>query len=173
LIQFFIIRDDPLGRQLQAALLERAAAGVRVYLLYDGVGCHDLPASYGEALRAGGVQVHPFKTRRWRNRFQLNFRNHRKIVVIDGVRGFVGGLNVGEEYLGKKPPLAPWRDTHMELQGPAVNELQLAFDETGTGLPATRSRCAHRPLPTVRRPHWWPRPDRPMNRKPARCTSCN
>lgn len=129
LIQFFIIRDDPLGRQLQAALLERAAAGVRVYLLYDGVGCHDLPASYAAVLRAGGVQVHPFKTRRWRNRFQLNFRNHRKIVVIDGVRGFVGGLNVGEEYLGKKPPLAPWRDTHMELQGPAVNELQLAFDE--------------------------------------------
>lgn len=129
LIQFFIIRDDPLGRQLQAALLERAAAGVSVYLLYDGVGCHDLPASYADALRAGGVQVHPFATRRWRNRFQLNFRNHRKIVVVDGAHGFVGGLNVGEEYLGKKPPLSPWRDTHMELQGPAVAELQLAFDE--------------------------------------------
>lgn len=129
LVQFFIIHDDPLGKQLQAALLERAAAGVRVYLLYDGVGCHDLPASYATTLRAGGVQVHPFATRRWRNRFQLNFRNHRKIVVVDGVHGFVGGLNVGDEYLGKKPPLTPWRDTHMALQGPAVADLQLAFDE--------------------------------------------
>jgi len=129
LVQFFIIHDDELGRRLQATLLERAAAGVRVYLLYDGVGSHDLPNEYGDVLRAGGVQVHPFATRRWRNRFQLNFRNHRKVVVVDGWRGFVGGLNVGEEYLGRKPPLAPWRDTHMELQGPAVADLQLAFDE--------------------------------------------
>ncbi|MGZ9709436.1 cardiolipin synthase [Glaciimonas sp. GNP009] len=129
LVQFFIIKDDALGRRLQAALLERAAAGVSVYLLYDGVGSHDLPSSYGSVLRDGGVKVHPFATRRWRNRFQLNFRNHRKIVVVDGSRGFVGGLNVGEEYLGRKPPLAPWRDTHMELQGPAVGDLQLAFDE--------------------------------------------
>ncbi|AMP09880.1 cardiolipin synthase [Collimonas arenae] len=129
LVQFFIIHDDELGRRLQSALLERAAAGVRVYVLYDGVGSHDLPNSYSDILRAGGVQVHPFATRRWRNRFQLNFRNHRKIVVVDGWRGFVGGLNVGDEYLGRKPPLAPWRDTHMELQGPAVADLQLAFDE--------------------------------------------
>lgn len=129
LVQFFIIKDDELGHRLQQALLERAAAGVSVYLLYDGVGSHDLPASYANVLRTAGVQVHPFATRRWRNRFQLNFRNHRKIVVVDGWRGFVGGLNVGEEYLGRKPPLSPWRDTHMELQGPAVNDLQLAFDE--------------------------------------------
>lgn len=129
LVQFFIIHDDELGRRLQTSLLERAAAGVHVYLLYDGVGSHDLPGEYRAILRAGGVQVHPFATRRWRNRFQLNFRNHRKVVVVDGWRGFVGGLNIGEEYLGKKSPLSPWRDTHMELQGPAVADLQLAFDE--------------------------------------------
>jgi cardiolipin synthase len=129
LVQFFIIHDDELGRRLQAALLERAAAGVRVHVLFDGVGSHDLPRAYSEILRAGGVQIHQFATRRWRNRFQLNFRNHRKVVVVDGWRGFVGGLNVGDEYLGRKPPLAPWRDTHMELQGPAVADLQLAFDE--------------------------------------------
>ena len=140
LVQFFIIHDDALGRRLQAALLERAAAGVSVHVLYDGVGSHDLPATYGEILRAGGVHIHRFATRRWRNRFQLNFRNHRKVVVVDGWRGFVGGLNVGEEYLGHKPPLAPWRDTHMELQGPAVADLQLAFDENWqwiTGQPLT------------------------------------
>jgi cardiolipin synthase len=129
LVQFFIIHDDHIGGRLQAALLACAARGVHVCVLYDGVGSHGLPQSYIDRLRAGGVRIHPFTTRRWRNRLQVNFRNHRKIVVVDGWRGFVGGLNVGDEYLGSKPPLSPWRDTHMELQGPAVGDLQLAFDE--------------------------------------------
>ncbi|NCT67930.1 MAG: cardiolipin synthase [Rhodanobacteraceae bacterium] len=129
LVQFFIFHDDELGRRVQRALLERAAAGVAVCVLYDGVGSHDLPRRYVDTLRAGGVAVHPFATRTWTNRLQINFRNHRKIVVVDGWRGFVGGLNVGDEYLGRKPPLAPWRDTHLELQGPAVADLQQAFGE--------------------------------------------
>ena len=129
LVQFFIFRDDELGGRLRRALLERAAAGVTVCVLYDGVGSHDLPRHYVDTLRAGGVAMHPFATRSWANRLQINFRNHRKIVVVDGWRGFVGGLNVGDEYLGRKPPLAPWRDTHMELQGPAVADLQQAFRE--------------------------------------------
>lgn len=129
LVQFFIFHDDELGRRMQRALLERAAAGVTVCVLYDGVGSHDLPRHYVDALRAGGVAMHPFATRGWSNRLQINFRSHRKIVVVDGWRGFVGGLNVGDEYLGLKPPLAPWRDTHMEVQGPAVADLQQAFRE--------------------------------------------
>ncbi|MBB3225978.1 cardiolipin synthase [Luteibacter sp. Sphag1AF] len=129
LLQFFIIHDDELGRRLQAALLERAAAGVRICVLYDSIGSHDLPRHYVTALRDGGVTVHPFATRRWRNRFQLNFRNHRKVLVVDGYRGFVGGLNAGDEYLGRKPPLAPWRDTHMRIEGPAVADLQRSFTE--------------------------------------------
>ncbi|MDO9321624.1 MAG: cardiolipin synthase [Pseudomonas sp.] len=130
IVQFFIIRDDSLGQRLQHALLERAAAGVRVYLLFDGIGSHDLPSSYVQALRAGGVQSQAFKARSGLiNRFQLNFRNHRKIVVVDGEVGFVGGHNVGVEYLGLKPPLAPWRDTHVEVRGPAVVDLQLCFSE--------------------------------------------
>jgi len=98
-------------------------------VIHDAVGSHDLPRDYVEALRAGGVRVQAFAARGWVNRLQVNFRNHRKIVVVDGWRGFVGGLNVGDEYLGLKPPLAPWRDTHMELQGPAVADLQRAFAE--------------------------------------------
>lgn len=129
LVQFFIFHDDDLGRRMQRALLERAAAGATVCVLYDGVGSHDLPRRYVDTLRAGGVAVHPFATRGWSNRLQINFRSHRKIVVVDGWRGFVGGLNVGDEYLGLKPPLAPWRDTHMEVQGPAVADLQQAFRE--------------------------------------------
>lgn len=129
LVQFFIIHNDVLGRRLRDALLERAAAGVEVCLLYDSIGSHALPDSYVTALRDGGVVVHRFATRRWRNRFQLNFRNHRKVLVVDGIRGFVGGLNAGDEYLGSRPPLSPWRDTHMELEGPAVADLQRVFSE--------------------------------------------
>lgn len=127
LVQFFIFHDDGLGRRMRDALLERAAAGVRVCILFDGIGSHALPQQYVESLRQGGVAIHPFATRRHHNRFQLNFRNHRKIVVVDGRLGFLGGLNVGDEYLGLKPPLAPWRDTHLQLAGPAVGDLQYSF----------------------------------------------
>ncbi|MCJ1887541.1 cardiolipin synthase [Pseudomonas sp. LA21] len=130
LVQFFIVRDDALGQRLAQLLLERAANGVDVFLLYDGIGSHALPGRYVEKLRNGGVQVHAFSTGSGMiNRFQVNFRNHRKIVVVDGVRGFVGGHNVGVEYLGEKPPLSPWRDTHIELRGPAVACLQECFAE--------------------------------------------
>ena len=127
LVQFFIIHDDKLGRRMQDALLERAAAGVQVFVLFDGIGSHALPKHYVETLQKGGVSIHPFATERRNNRFQLNFRNHRKIVVVDGWLGFLGGLNVGDEYLGLKPPLAPWRDTHLQLIGPAVIDLQRSF----------------------------------------------
>jgi len=127
LMQFFIFHDDALGQRMQRALLERAAAGVRIFVLFDGIGSHALPGRYVETLQQGGVAIYPFATRRRPNRFQLNFRNHRKILVIDGCVGFLGGLNVGDEYLGLKPPLAPWRDTHMQLAGPAVTDLQRSF----------------------------------------------
>ncbi|WP_445145937.1 cardiolipin synthase [Dyella sp. Tek66A03] len=129
LVQFFIIHDDHLGRRLQQILLERARAKVEICVLYDGIGSHALPRQYVDTLRDAGIAIHPFATQRRSNRFQLNFRNHRKIVVIDGTRGFVGGLNVGDEYLGLKPPLAPWRDTHLQIEGPAVADLQRSFAE--------------------------------------------
>jgi cardiolipin synthase len=130
LIQFFIIHDDDLGRKLQNLLLEKAAEGVAIYVLYDRIGSHALPGSYSEKLRAGGVQIKAFATRSgWLNRFQINFRNHRKIVVVDGEKGFLGGHNVGDEYVGLKPPLAPWRDTHVQVVGPVVACLQESFAE--------------------------------------------
>ena len=130
LIQFFIIHDDQLGRRLQALLMEKAAEGVAIYVLYDRIGSHSLPHGYVHPLREAGVQVKAFATRSgWLNRFQVNFRNHRKILVVDGLLGFVGGLNVGDEYLGKKPPLAPWRDTHIEVSGPVVACMQESFAE--------------------------------------------
>ncbi|MGA8137762.1 cardiolipin synthase [Pseudomonas gingeri] len=130
LVQFFIIHDDQLGRRLQKKLLEKAAEGVAVYVLYDRIGSHALPHTYVEALREGGVQIRAFATRSgWLNRFQVNFRNHRKVVVVDGLVGFVGGHNVGDEYMGAKPPLSPWRDTHVQVSGPVVACLQESFAE--------------------------------------------
>ena len=125
LVQFYMFHDDGLGRRMQRSLIERAKAGVRVFVLYDEVGSKGLPRSYTEALRAAGVQVSSFKPNQgWRNRFQLNFRNHRKMVVVDGTTGWVGGHNVGDEYLGLDPGMSPWRDTHLRLEGPVVTQLQ-------------------------------------------------
>jgi cardiolipin synthase len=130
LVQFYIIKDDQLGRELKDRLIRKARAGVRVYLLYDEVGSHKLPKSYVGELRSAGAEVSAFNTRRGRrNRFQLNFRNHRKIVVVDGRRAYVGGLNVGDEYMGRDPKFGPWRDTHLELTGPAVLGAQVTFFE--------------------------------------------
>ncbi len=130
IVQFFIVADDALGRRLADALIARAQAGVKVYFLFDGIGSHDLPTAYINRLRSHGIEAHVFATtRHFVNRFQLNFRNHRKLVVVDGVEAFVGGHNVSVEYLGEMPPLSPWRDTHIRLEGPAIGPLQIAFLE--------------------------------------------
>ncbi len=130
LVQFFIVKNDDLGRELQTRLIEKARQGVRVLFLYDEIGSHKLPRSYLDAMTIGGVRVTSFhSTRGHRNRFQLNFRNHRKIVVVDGEEGWIGGHNVGDEYLGLDPKIGAWRDTHMKITGPAVLGLQLSFLE--------------------------------------------
>lgn len=130
LVQFYIIHDDTVGRQLKDALIAKARAGVRCFVLYDEIGSHDLPASYIGELRAAGVDILPFDTRKGAtNKFQLNFRNHRKIVIVDGTVAFVGGLNVGDEYLGRDPAIGRWRDTHVKVQGPVVQCVQIAWFE--------------------------------------------
>lgn len=128
LFQFYMIHDDGLGRRVQEALIDRARSGIRVYVLYDEIGSSGLPRRYIEELEAAGVRVSSFKPTQGRsNRFQLNFRNHRKMVVVDGTTGWVGGHNVGDEYLGLDPDFSPWRDTHVKLQGPVVTQLQGAI----------------------------------------------
>jgi cardiolipin synthase len=130
LVQFFIIKDDELGRELKAALLERARAGVPVYVLYDEIGSHGLSKSFKTELRDAGVEILDFHTRKGPgNRFQINFRNHRKIVVVDGHTAWVGGHNVGDEYMGRDPEFGRWRDTHVKITGPAVLAVQLSFLE--------------------------------------------
>ncbi|MGI0486710.1 cardiolipin synthase [Pantanalinema rosaneae CENA516] len=128
LLQSYIINDDETGRDFQQALIARAQQGVRICLLYDEIGSKNISRSYIQALRQQGIQVSAFHTTKGRgNRLQINFRNHRKILVVDGETAFVGGLNIGNEYLGKDPKLSPWRDTHIQISGPSVQALQSSF----------------------------------------------
>lgn len=128
LFQFFIIRDDVTGKRFQQALMERAKAGVKVYFLYDEIGCYKLPEPFISQLVDAGVMVSSFHSTKGRgNRLQVNFRNHRKVIIADGKVALIGGLNIGDEYLGRKPAIGFWRDTHLKLQGPAVQDIQLVF----------------------------------------------
>lgn len=130
LVQFYIVHDDRIGRALAERLIARSREGVKVRFLYDEIGCGDLGDDYLDALTAAGIEVARFGTTRGRgNRFQLNFRNHRKIVVVDGDEAWVGGHNVGDEYLGRDPKIGAWRDTHVRIAGPAALGLQLSFVE--------------------------------------------
>jgi cardiolipin synthase len=130
IVQFYIIQDDNVGRELKAKLAAKAREGVRVYVLYDEIGSYNLPKAFRRELAEAGAVILPFRTSKGlRNRFQINFRNHRKIVIIDGNSAYVGGMNVADAYLGEHPRLGKWRDTHAEVSGPVVQGIQFAFLE--------------------------------------------
>lgn len=130
IVQFFIVRDDDLGREILRRLLAARQRGIAVYMLIDQVGSHKLSAGYRQALLDAGVRLETFVTNRERGkRFRLNFRNHRKLVVADGKKAFLGGQNIGDEYMGRVKRFGPWRDTFVELEGPIVVALQVPFVE--------------------------------------------
>jgi cardiolipin synthase len=130
LVQFYIVRADNIGNELKSRLIAAADRGVEVYFLYDEVGSLGLTKPYMDELRRNGVAILPFHSRKGSgNRFQLNFRNHRKTVVVDGREAWIGGHNVGDEYLGKDATVGRWRDTHMRVAGPAALGAQIAFVE--------------------------------------------
>jgi cardiolipin synthase len=125
-LEYYILRDDALGKRLLLALEAKAREGVEVRLLYDDLG-NKIPHRRFHALRAAGGKVSGFYRALVPSvGFRINYRNHRKIVVIDGTVGFLGGFNIGEEYLGHGP-LGPWRDTAVRIRGAAVRALQLRF----------------------------------------------
>ena len=130
LVQFYILKDDELGNRLKTHLIKKAELGVEIYLVYDEIGSNSLTKSYINECKDAGIKIRPFNTRKgFMNRFQLNFRNHRKIVVVDGLKTWIGGHNVGNEYLGKDQKVGNWRDTHTVIEGPAAISAQLAFAE--------------------------------------------
>lgn len=145
--QFYIVRDDRLGQIFADRLIERAQAGVACYLLYDDVGCFGLKKEYLKRLTDAGVKVSSFNARHKMLRFygpaRFNYRNHRKLVVVDGKEAWVGGHNVGVEYLGEDPKFGPWRDTHVHVAGSVAVSCALMFREDWEW--ATGERL-HRPL---------------------------
>ncbi|MBM7644035.1 cardiolipin synthase [Scopulibacillus daqui] len=127
-LEYYIVRNDEIGSLLKDLLIEKAKQGVEVRFLYDAVGSWKLNKKYVRELNNAGVETVPFFPVRFPIiNHRVNFRNHRKIVVIDGNVGFMGGLNIGDEYLGKNPSFGFWRDTHLLVRGEAVRSLQTIF----------------------------------------------
>jgi cardiolipin synthase len=153
-LEYYIFQPDDTGRHLRDLLVAKARAGVEVRLLVDFVGCWNWPWEFRRSFRKGGIKVGwSLPVVPWRGRWQVNFRNHRKLLVVDGLVGFTGSQNIGDEYRGRLAKYAPWRDTHMRIVGPAVQQLQETFVEdwkyaTGEELTADQ---------------YFPRPRRPGN----------
>lgn len=123
----YIIDDDPLGRLIADALIDRAKQGVEVRLIYDDVGCWRVPNSFFERMRAGGVDVHAFMPVHFPAfTSKVNYRNHRKLCIIDGELGFIGGMNIALRYL-RGTTRSAWRDTHLLVRGGAAYGIQRAF----------------------------------------------
>nr|WP_314866479.1 cardiolipin synthase [uncultured Prevotella sp.] len=126
-IDTFIISDDPLGRIIADALIDKAKQGVEVRLIYDDVGSWRTPNSFFMRMRNEGIEVYAFMPVRFPAfTSRVNYRNHRKICVIDGEVGFIGGMNIARRYV-QGTPKQSWRDTHVKLTGAAVYGLQRAF----------------------------------------------
>lgn len=122
-INMYIIEDDPLGRLVADSLMAKARQGVKVRLIYDDVGCWRVDSRFFEQMREAGVEVAPFLPVRFPSfTSKVNYRNHRKIIVIDGRVGYIGGMNIARRYVSTK-----WRDTMLRVQGGVVYALQRAF----------------------------------------------
>ncbi len=130
LLEFFIIRNDRVGNNLLRQLVRKAQAGVRVHVIYDEIGSHKLPRGYLRTLTEAGVRVASFNGRRfwWSSFLRINYRNHRKLVIIDSTQAYLGSLNVGLEYIRQRGKTY-WRDTFAGLRGPIVAQCLLSFAE--------------------------------------------
>lgn len=127
-IQYYIIKNDVLFQAIKEDLIKKAAEGVEVRILYDSMGCRGISNKYWKTLKAQGIKVGEFfPALLKRFHLRMNYRNHRKIVVIDGKIGYVGGFNIGKEYIGLDKKFGYWRDTHLKIEGSAVRDLQIRF----------------------------------------------
>ncbi len=126
-LEFYIFENDAVGRLLRDLLIDKAREGVSVRLLYDDVGCWDVNPMFYDEMLCEGIEVRSFlKVRFPQFTSKVNYRNHRKLAIIDGKVGFIGGMNIALRYL-KGVPWGVWRDTHICLKGKAVYGIQTAF----------------------------------------------
>ncbi|QDU51003.1 cardiolipin synthase [Gimesia panareensis] len=129
-LEYYIWQPDQSGTMMRDLLIEKAKAGVEVRFLYDGLGSMYLRRRFFKPMIEAGIQVAPFLPgATFRERWSLNLRNHRKIVIVDGNLAFTGGMNIGDEYLGLHQDLGFWRDTHLKIEGPETLQLQQVFAE--------------------------------------------
>ena len=127
-LEFYRIEPDNLGKQFSELMKLKARQGVKVRVIYDDVGSWNLRKPYLKEMRAAGVQIFPYMPVRFPSfSSRINYRNHRKILVVDGKVGFVGGLNIADKYITGLPGLGPWVDTHLRLEGEAVAALDSIF----------------------------------------------
>ncbi len=127
-IQYFIIEYDAIGKEIIGLLADKARQGVAVRVLYDYVGSHPMSARALKLMRSAGIEVHAFMQVTLANMpFRINWRNHRKVAVIDGKVGYMGGMNIADRYVTGSKKQRPWRDTHYRITGEAVSALQASF----------------------------------------------
>lgn len=128
-LETYIFDDDPLGRLIADALIQKAKEGVEIRVIYDDVGCWRVPSAFFERMKKAGIDVCAFMPVKFPAfTSKVNYRNHRKVCVIDGIEGFTGGMNIALRYVkGMRNGTLPWRDTQMRLRGSIVYALQCAF----------------------------------------------
>ena len=127
-IQYYIIKNDVLFNRIVEVLAQKAAEGVEVRVLFDAMGCRSVRHSYWRRLNEMGIQTAEFFPALLRRfQFRINYRNHRKIVVIDNRVAYVGGFNIGKEYIDLDERFGHWRDTHLRIQGSGIMGLQVRF----------------------------------------------
>jgi cardiolipin synthase A/B len=128
----YIYWSGEVGKQFVEALTERARNGVKVHVLLDWVGSQQMHEEYLDRLRGDGVEVIKYHPVRWYTLNRLNNRTHRKLLVIDGALGFTGGVGIADQWSGHAQDVEHWRDTHFQIQGPAVAQMQAAFTDNWT-----------------------------------------
>lgn len=127
-LEYYIIENDKIGNRIKDALIEKSKEGVEIRILIDDVGSWGLKEKFLRQLRKNGIEIYPFMEVRFpRLTSRVNYRNHRKILIVDGEIGFTGGTNIADRYIEGIPKIGPWRDTHLQIEGDAVATMQVVF----------------------------------------------
>ncbi len=127
-LEYYIIENDRIGNKIRRVLIRKALEGVKIRLIYDDLGSWRLNHSFLSSLHEAGIETYAFMPVHFRKLSnKINYRNHRKIIVVDGKVGFVGGLNIADRYLDGIPEIGIWRDTHIRIEGEAIPSLQAVF----------------------------------------------
>ena len=127
-LEYYIFSDDTIGNRLKNLLIDKSSEGVEIRIIVDDVGSWGLKSKFINELKSNGIEIYPFMEVRFpRLTSRVNFRNHRKILVIDGKVGFTGGINIADRYIEGIKKIGPWHDTHLQITGDAVACLQVVF----------------------------------------------